>query len=501
MYDLSYTDKFNKTVPGTFADARLNDTESVTSTDASPDKSMTTFTPVTVSTTVEEPPVYSTFVPGSGLFYTVMGISGGLILIFSFTIVCVLISVSVAMKAKSGRHTTTTYSHNNLHRLGGQDLWHMHSPAANSNTRQYELAIGSITENHLPEMWSNEEKKQLTRFTSLHNHTEHSLTGADFKEHLEMLQVYDTINPEAWKDRAGDHDREGMVYHQLSHKSPPSYHGKRSLPAYLEGTPEYSALNTGAEASMPVYEAPVAMCAKRQNSRHSAMPSSHKFSTSSCPPLSLVPVGSRSIAHDHDHTYTVLEQDHLRESTHTKAKITAFTSEHAYGVLEEDQTVQSAHSQVEILESESEHTYAILEQKQVEPLTFDDEHITKEMYQEHTYPLLEQDQLVSLHNTQEETQPQLDILEDGEQPTSWNWILESPLSQPAEQEHSRSREVNFEPVQIYSTISPEPHKPIVAETGEVLYQESTKEQSTASQIKVQHMEVDSAIKKVRSQCK
>ena len=374
--------------------------------------------------------------------------------------------MTLMLKSSDCEPTDRAHSHNNRHRLG-QDPQHniLHSLAAcgeNSNTLQYELAIGSTAVNDYREMWSNEEKKELTRFTSvrIHNHTEHSLTDTGSKQDSDMLQVYDTINPKPTKDRAGDR----TVYHQLSRRSRPSYHGKRSLPAYLESTPEYSAQNTRAVESLPVYETPTGLYTKQQKliNRHSTMPSSHKFSTSSCPPLPLVLVGSESIANDH--TYAILEQDQLCKSTHAQAKFTEFTSEHAYGVLEEDPTVQLACSQAEILESESEHTYAILEQDQAVLLTSYDEDITMEVDNEHTYAVLEQDQLLSLHITREETQSQLDTLADGKQPTLWNRMSKSHLSQQAEQQHSRSRDVDFEPVQIYSTIGPESSKTRVAET-------------------------------------
>ena len=115
MHNLSYLDKFNRTVPGTLADAHLNDAELVTSADTQPETR--TFTPdAMVSTTEEKSPIDSTLiVPGSALLYTVIGVSSGFILTFSFTVVCVLVSVSVAMKAKSRRHTSTS----TLERLNG----------------------------------------------------------------------------------------------------------------------------------------------------------------------------------------------------------------------------------------------------------------------------------------------------------------------------------------------------------------------------------------------
>ena len=105
--------KFNSTVPGTLID---NDGSKITT-------EISTFSMnMHVSTTAAaEGSSTETFEVGSVLFYVVVGVAGGIILLtFSFIIVCVFIGFSVRRKNTS--HTLTTAStlqpHNGIQTQG-----------------------------------------------------------------------------------------------------------------------------------------------------------------------------------------------------------------------------------------------------------------------------------------------------------------------------------------------------------------------------------------------
>ena len=308
----------------------------------------------------------------------------------------------------------------------------------------------SIAENNALEAWSNEEMKQLASSASVQS-SESRINPAlmDPKEALELSQVYHSVNPKPSEDRT----TEEMVYNQLSHTV---HHGKQSLPTYLGAPPEYSALSVWKEPhtktlgeSMPVYDAPDVKI-KGQKSERAMMPSLHKISTCSCPPLPLSITESRNT--DLAHTYAILEQDHSQQSIHMK-------SEHTNTILELD---QSAYAQ-----TESDHTYAILEQDQVEGLS-SNEGITRVVDLEHMYAILEQDQLL-LHSIHEQTEPECTchILEEEKQPNDPRRLnsLQNPETKH-KRKHSTSRDTNFELVQIYNTISPKPSEARATEAAE-----------------------------------
>ena len=98
------------------------------------------------------------------------------------------------------------------------------------------------------------------------------------------------------------------------------------------------------------------------------------------------------------------------------------------------------------------------------------------------YAILEQDQHLShsLHDS-EQTEPECHILEEEGQPNSWmSASLQSQESKP-ERKHSRSRDANFELVQIYKTVSPTPPKARAAEAAEQhSHQACSKKQSLPS---------------------
>ena len=308
----------------------------------------------------------------------------------------------------------------------------------------------SVAENNALEAWSNEEMKQLASSASVQS-SESQINPAlmDPKEALELSQVYDSVNPKPSEDRA----TEEMVYNQLSHTV---HHRKQSLPTYLGAPPEYSALSVWKEPhtkilgeSMPVYDAPDVKI-KGQKSERAMMPSLHKISTCSCPPLPLSIRESRDT--DLAHTYAILEQDHSQQSIHMK-------SEHTNTILELDQSACA--------QRESDHTYAILEQDQVEGLS-SNEGITRVVDLEHMYAILEQDQLL-LHSTHEQTEPECTchILEEEKQPNDPQRLnsLQNPETKH-KRKHSTSRDTNFELVQIYNTISPKPSEARATEAAE-----------------------------------
>ena len=310
---------------------------------------------------------------------------------------------------------TIANTDNNDYRTG-QDRYLVHffpTEVEHPNTLQPTEST-TIAENNALEAWSNEEMKQLASNTSVQSpESRINPTLMDSKEALELSQVYDSVNPKPSGDRA----TEEMVYNQLSRTA---HHRKQSLPTYLGASSEYSALSVWEDTlhikmlgeSMPVYDVPDVKITGQKSSERAMMPSSHKVSTCSCPPLPLSTVESRDT--DLAHTYAILEQDHSQQSIHMQTKITK--SEHTNTIKELDQSACA--------QTESDHTYAILEQDQVEGLS-SNEGITREVDLEHMYAILEQDQLL-LHSTHEQTKPECCILEEEGQPSD-PWRLNSLL--------------------------------------------------------------------------
>ena len=336
---------------------------------------------------------------------------------------------------------TIANTDNNDYRTG-QDRYLVHFfPAEVELTNRFQQTE-SVAENNALQAWSNKEMKQIASSASVQSSESRiNPTLMDSKEALELPQVYDSVNSKSSEDRA----TEGMVYNQLSHVV---HHGKLSLPAYLGAPPEYSALSAWKDAphaktlgeSMPVYDTPDVKI-KVKKSERAMMPASHKVSTCSCPPLPLSITESRDT--DLAHTYAILEQDHSQQSIHMK-------SEHTNTIKELDQLTCS-----QIMKTESDHTYAILEQDQVEGLS-SNEGITREVDLEHMYAILEQDQLLLHGSTHEQTEPECCILEEGQPSDPWRLNSLLSLESKPEQKLSASRDANFELVQIYNTVSPEP---------------------------------------------
>ena len=273
---------------------------------------------------------------------------------------------------------------------------------------------------------------------------EHSLPNS--KQDLELSQVYDAVSPKLSEAKEAV---SGMVYDQLTHSS---HHGKHSLPAYLGSAPEYSALSVWKDSphtkflgdSMPVYDTPDVKIKGKKSELSTMMPPSHKISSCSCPPLPLSDLESKDA--DREHTYAILEQDHLQQSIHMQTS----NIEHTCAVLEQSQQQQSA-ANVQTVNTESNHMYAILEQDRVEKSS-PNEGNAREVDMAHAYAILEQDQ---------QTESEYHILEEEGQSTN-SWMSSSLQSQESqlERKHSRSkqRNANFELVQIYSTVSPKPPK-------------------------------------------
>ena len=316
----------------------------------------------------------------------------------------------------------------------------------------------SVAENNALEAWSNEEMKQLASSASVQSpESQTNPALMDSKEALELSQVYDSVNPKPSEDRA----TEEMVYNQLSHTA---HHGKQSLPTYLGASPEYSALSVWKDTRhtkmlgelMPIYDAPDVKIKGQKSSGCAMMPSSHKASTCSCPPLPLSTIESRDT--DLAHTYAILEQDRSQQSIHMQTKITK--SEHTNTIKELDQLACA-----QTMKTESDRTYAILEQDQVEGLS-SNEGIAREVDLEHMYAILEQDQPL-LHSTHEQTKPECRILEEEGQPND-SQTLNSLLNLEFKHERklSTSRDANFELVQIYNTISPKPSEARATEVAE-----------------------------------
>ena len=343
----------------------------------------------------------------------------------------------------------------------------------------------------------------------------------DSKEDLELSQVYDVVNPKPPEEgEAG-----GMVYSQLTHSS---LHGKQSLPAYLGcgGAPEYSALQLSTwkgsshaislDESMPVYDAPIVKKkGKKSDIEHATMvPSSQKLSSCSCPPLPLSSLESRDV--DLEHMYAILEQDRLQQSTHKQtAKTIHAESDHTrVAILEQSQQQQSTAACVQTMNTESDHMhmYAILEQGQEEGLPLNEDS-TREVDRDHTYSILEQSQEggyspnkdntgnidtehtyaileQDTHSTHEQTEPICRILDDEGQSNN-SWMSNSLRSQESQRirKHSRSksRDENFELVQIYNTISPKA-RANDAERKQHSHQPSSKKQSLPSYFGARPME-------------
>ena len=103
--------KFNNTVPGTLID---NDGSNLTTEISdlntfSKNIKFNVTTTAAVTVPITEDLATETFKVGSVLFYVVVGVTGGIIVItFGFIIACVLIGFSVRRKRKS--HTLTTAS-------------------------------------------------------------------------------------------------------------------------------------------------------------------------------------------------------------------------------------------------------------------------------------------------------------------------------------------------------------------------------------------------------
>ena len=490
--------KFNGTVPGASNDGTQQSTDPI-------GENITTTVAVMVKSTMEV--TGSIFAVGGTLFYILIGISGGVIvLIFSFIIIlCVLIGFSIQRKRKS--HTFTiaaTLPPNNGILMQGRICYiimlfilcvgsepspyeapqpnsaviadeltlisnngHQCHPIRNTTTAGSDRRIGQDryqvhyfpTEveqvgSTLPEGNSNNAPVQSPPESNI----QHSPTGS--KEDLELSQVYDAVSPKPPEEREAG----GMVYNQLTHSS---LHGKQSLPAYLgcSGTPEYSALKLSTwkgsshaialDESMPVYDAPVVK-KKGKRSEHATISMvntpSQKLSSCSCPPLPLSSLESRDT--DLDHMYAILEQDRPQQSTHVQAANTIHVeSDHTcVAILEQSQQQQSSATCMQTVNTESDHTYAILEQDQ-EGVYLPNEDNTRDVDVEHTYAILEQD----VHSTHEQNEPNLKcrILDDEGQPNN-SWMSNSLRSQESQRirKHSRSKskDENFELVQIYNTV-------------------------------------------------
>ena len=101
---ITFIDKFNFTVSGTLFDS--HDDTTTDSNRPTETKVTTLAQPTMVELTTETP----IFVLGGALFYTVVGIAGGIVVFtFGFIIVCVLIGFSVRRNRKSHGTLTTAY--------------------------------------------------------------------------------------------------------------------------------------------------------------------------------------------------------------------------------------------------------------------------------------------------------------------------------------------------------------------------------------------------------
>ena len=95
---------------------------------------------------------------------------------------------------------------------------------------------------------------------------------------------------------------------------------------------------------------------------------------------------------------------------------------------------------------------------------------------EHAYTILEQDQLLSHRN---QTEPECRILEEEKEPKSWMFDSHLSLKSNRERKHSASRDVHFELVQIYNTVSPKPSETRATEK-QLSHQACSKKQSLPS---------------------
>ena len=120
MHDHTSTDKFNDTVFGTLNFQPDDDPtkSNVLSTDPT---GINVSTVVPTVTIIDSTMKISVFAIGGTLFYTVIGVGGGIIVLtFSFITVCVLIRYSLRRKRKSHTFTTaaTLQAHNAIQTQG-----------------------------------------------------------------------------------------------------------------------------------------------------------------------------------------------------------------------------------------------------------------------------------------------------------------------------------------------------------------------------------------------
>ena len=114
---ITFSDKFNGTVPGTFQPA-ADDDSTQQSADSTEEYYITTVDSVSTTVTGKLEPTteVSIFILGGTLFYTTIGVGGGIIFSFTIIIVCILIGFSVRRKRKSKTSLadTTLEPHNGI---------------------------------------------------------------------------------------------------------------------------------------------------------------------------------------------------------------------------------------------------------------------------------------------------------------------------------------------------------------------------------------------------
>jgi hypothetical protein len=99
---ITFSDKFNGTVPGTLQPINTQQSTDPTGENITTVDSVSTFMAVMVESTIE----VSIFAIGGTLFYVLIGVGGGaIVLIFNFIIICVLIGFSIRRKRKSRTFT------------------------------------------------------------------------------------------------------------------------------------------------------------------------------------------------------------------------------------------------------------------------------------------------------------------------------------------------------------------------------------------------------------
>jgi hypothetical protein len=116
LYVITFSDKFKGTVRGTFQP----DSNTQQSTDPIREN-ITTVHSVSLTTAVESTIEVSIFAVGGTLFYVLIGVGGGaIVLIFNFIIICVLIGFSIRRKRKSRTFTiaATQHPHNGIQMQG-----------------------------------------------------------------------------------------------------------------------------------------------------------------------------------------------------------------------------------------------------------------------------------------------------------------------------------------------------------------------------------------------